>query len=560
MTIKGGTRAVFPLIVFVLAGLVYAPTLGFKFVYDDLPQILNNPKLRSWEYAGDFLAGHVWDFDPTAVAGNYYRPVFQSWLLLNYSLFGPEPQWWHATTILLHVIATVLVYILAKQILGDLKTACFAALIFGLHPIHTEAVAWVSGLTEPLLAILLLSSLICYLRSQTTSSLLFYFAALLAKETALVLPLMIAVHAWGTAAGAPAKPRGRRVVRTALPYLAVSIVYLVLRQHALHHFGVVLTPLSARTILLTWPSVLWFYVQGLIWPFGRGLFPDLSYVSTPTLRNFWLYLLAMAACMGTVWWWSRGRREDRFALICMGLPILPVLNFAAFSEGELAHDRYLYVPSAFFAVVAARAIVDYAKRPAIQAAVMAGATAIYGYATVRESRPYANGVDLFSRGLTTSPNNNIAAANLAAALFEENRPAEAIPLLEAVQRRRADLPGVVYLIGLCYFRMNLSSEAETYLRRAIQITPQDPRPRLMIGLIQFSRNELSEAESSIREGIRLQPTRHYWFYHFHLGRVLEAKGDRKAALAQFEEELVHNPGLPEAKAEIQKLRDAVVAH
>jgi Tfp pilus assembly protein PilF len=347
------------------------------------------------------------------------------------------------------------------------------------------------------------------------------------------------------------------MIRTVLPYLAVSIVYFALRQHALHHFSVVLTPLAVRTILLTWPSVLWFYVRGLVWPFDRGLFPDLPYVSTPAFWNFWVYILAIAACIGVLSGWSRGRQETRFLLVAMGLPILPVLNFAAFSEGELAHDRYLYVPSAFFALLAARVIVDYLKLPAVQAAVMAAVAAIFGYLTVRESRPYANGIDLFSRGLAMSPNNNIAATNLAAALFQENRPAEAIPLLESVQRRRADLPGVVYLIGLCYFRMNLFPEAETYLRRAIQIVPRDPRPRLIIGLIQFSRRQLSEAESSMREAIRLQPTGHYWFYHFHLGRVLKAKGDRQAALAQFEEELVHNPGLPEAKAEIQKLQAAV---
>jgi uncharacterized membrane protein len=188
MTIKGGTRAVFPLIVFIFTGLVYAPTLRFRFVYDDLPQILNNPKLRSWGFAGNFLSGHVWDFDPTAAAGNYYRPLFQYWLLLNYSLFGPEPLWWHVTTVLLHSTATVLVYILAKQILRDLTAAGFAALIFGLHPIHAEAVAWVSGLTEPLLAIFLLSSLICHLRSHGKISVLLYFLALLAKESAVILP------------------------------------------------------------------------------------------------------------------------------------------------------------------------------------------------------------------------------------------------------------------------------------------------------------------------------------------------------------------------------------
>src|SRR5574340_712765 len=194
--------ALLPLLLLAATFIVYVGTLQFEFVYDDMGQIVNNPVVHSWRYLPWYFHSNVW-MQQYAV-GNYYRPLFLFWLLLNYTLFGLQPLFWHLTTVLAHLAVTWMVYLLVRRLTSDQATAAIAALLFGLHPIHLEAVAWISGVTEPLLAMLLVPAFLCYLnyrergraRRWLLLSLLLFALALLTKETAVVLPALLFAYAW----------------------------------------------------------------------------------------------------------------------------------------------------------------------------------------------------------------------------------------------------------------------------------------------------------------------------------------------------------------------------
>src|SRR5215217_4240386 len=138
--------------VLALTFIAYAGTLGYQFVYDDRSQIVENSFVQSWANAPQFFTEHVWQHVYPNSPGNYYRPIFLIWLLLNYTLFGLNAFSWHLTTVTVHLAATALVYVFARRLSKDELTATIAALVFGLHPVHLESVAWVSGVTDPLLA------------------------------------------------------------------------------------------------------------------------------------------------------------------------------------------------------------------------------------------------------------------------------------------------------------------------------------------------------------------------------------------------------------------------
>ena len=228
--------------------LAYIDTLRFQFVYDDLPQIVNNPLVHSWQYAPRYFIEHVWSQIP-GLPGTYYRPVFLLWLRLNHACFGLSPFAWHLTTLLVHLAVTVLVYRLLFRVIADRLTAAFAAVLFGLHPVHIEAVAWISGVSEPLNAILFLGALLAYVRARErrsplwlAASLVLYIVAMLSKETALVLPAFVLLYEWlyhpGQAAGPP--PLGQRLRRAVLflsPYVLLSLLYVALRIHVLAGFS-----------------------------------------------------------------------------------------------------------------------------------------------------------------------------------------------------------------------------------------------------------------------------------------------------------------------------------
>src|SRR5690349_16405814 len=112
--------------------LLYAGTLAFGFVYDDVFQIVDNGWLTSARYIPRYFTSHVWAF--AGISGVYWRPLFLLWLFVQRAFFGLNPAGWHAATIVMHGAATVLVFVLAKRLTGDRATATMAALIFGIHP------------------------------------------------------------------------------------------------------------------------------------------------------------------------------------------------------------------------------------------------------------------------------------------------------------------------------------------------------------------------------------------------------------------------------------------
>src|SRR5205085_1334109 len=217
--------------------LVYADTTRYQFAYDDRGQIGENPALRSWSYAAQCFTEHVWKVQHPEENGVYYRPLFNLYLLVNYQLFHLNPAGWHLLLIIWQTLVTLLVYRLARRLLKDEATALIAALIFGVHPVHIESVAWISGVTEPMLAFFFLGSLLVYLRwrdgaapSDNTMSeaaasrpakwlalsLGLYALALFSKETALVMPALIFAYEWlfGERAG-----RLAAAIKRAAPFL-----------------------------------------------------------------------------------------------------------------------------------------------------------------------------------------------------------------------------------------------------------------------------------------------------------------------------------------------------
>src|SRR5271165_4510766 len=151
----------FPVTIAIIAAAVFISTLSFEFVYDDYAQIVETKQLNSWHMLPHYFTGHVWAWKTPGKAGPYYRPMFMVWLLLNQSLFGDAAEWWHFTNVLMHVLVTLLIYAIVLQLARDRWTAAFAALLFAVHPVHIESVAWVSGITDPLMAALLLGAFLC---------------------------------------------------------------------------------------------------------------------------------------------------------------------------------------------------------------------------------------------------------------------------------------------------------------------------------------------------------------------------------------------------------------
>jgi protein O-mannosyl-transferase len=559
--------------ILLLTFAAYAPTLRFDFVHDDRAQIMENPSIKSWKFLPQYFTHQVWAGYAPGIAGNYYRPVFLLWLRLNDMAFGLHPWGWHLTTILLHLLTTLLVYMLAERLIRDRTTAGIVALLFGLHPVHIEAVAWVSGLTEPLMAIFFILAFLCHLQTRENPehhtrwkalALLFFVAAILEKETAIVLPLLVAAYEWvypsedATGSSAPGLARrASTAIKPALPYFLLIIPYLAARIVALKGFSHPLTPYPFTTLLMTSPFLFSFWLRHLFWPVGLGTHYDYGAVEHPTLENFVLPAIATLVIFAIAFIVARRSRVVAFSLFWVVLPLLPLMDIRVFARNEFAHDRYLYVPSVGFVILAALALRrlpsprTWRGIPAAQAGVLVLLVPLMGLGVVRESAYFSDSWTFYQHCARTAPHNGLAMANYAAALGERGRYPEALQILNRVAKENPDFWFGIYNLALTNYRVGQMTEAEENFKRAIHLDPNVADEHLYMGLVQLKTGRTIEAEASVRRALGLDP--HGYGNHFALGIILKQRGEFAQALQEMGAEVANHPENGAAREQIADL-------
>ncbi|MFL6275114.1 MAG: tetratricopeptide repeat protein [Blastocatellia bacterium] len=581
------------LLVLAVAGmtfLVYVGTLGYEFVYDDRGQIVDNPFIQSWSYLPRYFTDHVWGHVDPTMLGNYYRPMFLIWLLLNRTLFGLNSQWWHLTTILAHLVVTIMVFALGRRLLKSLPAAAIAALVFGLHPTHIESVAWISGITDPLLGLFFIPSFWFYLnwREATMSkskedhhaaftrqpafhlalSLVFFVLAMLSKETALVMPGLVFGTEWIYGEG----PLIRRAIAAARPvmlYAVLIVPYLVVRSVVLKGLGHEQSPVSLLTMVKTWPSVLWFYVTHLVWPVNLSCFYDLDFATHLGLMNFALPLAGLAVIAGGLWLILRRldrdtRRMVAMACLWLALPILPVLNLSVFANGELVHDRYLYLPVIGLGLLVGLGLsrlqagaAQLFGQPALRFAGVLLLVLGLGFATVSQHQYWASELLLFQHGLTVAPNSRIAKTGLANVLSDRGYFDVAIGLYDEVIEHYPTNWKAINNIGLTYLKMGRFNDAEATLMRGIDLRPQVPKQYISLSVTLQELGRLADAERAADYALSLDANG--YGYHYQRGDVLEAQGRLAEALAAYQQEASRHPDFTKAGDKAATLQMRIAA-
>jgi hypothetical protein len=531
-----------PGIALLCAAAIYAQAALFQFVYDDLGQIVLNPQIKSWTLAFSYFKTHVWA--QSSGIALYYRPAFMLWLTANYKLFGLNPLYWHLVVIWLHLACCVLVYFFVWRLTEDRWITVVATLLFGLHPAHVESVAWVSGATDSLMAALLLGSLLCYLKhrdsGRTTdvwqwSSFLLAALSVLTKETALIIPVLIFAYQWiFPQRAASGKTRLFAATRRAIPYVLISLFFIVARTFALRS----LTPSTRaglRSSIPAWPRVVEFYITHGLFPFRLSVFYNLVSVTHLGFWNFFVPLALVSAVAAALYHASRRSQLWGFLSAWCVIMLIPLLNVTFWNTVENVHDRYLYLPSVAICVMLALGLSRLKQVNFTAAAVATLVLALaYGAGTTLELPYWQNEQTLAQRGIDVSPGHPIAPQLAGNLLIREQRTAEAIPFLMDALAAQPD--NVVSLCSLtfCYVEMNAIALAEETLAKALHRDPAEPRAHLLLGIIRFKQKRLDEAEVEIRRGLALERvSTGIIMYHYYLGNVLDAKGDVQGAIREY---------------------------
>jgi tetratricopeptide (TPR) repeat protein len=407
--------------------LVYSQALAGDFVYDDKLLVLKNLRLSSLGTAFGAFFEPFWSFDPTATFTNsYWRPLTTITLALGRALSGTDPWGYHALSLGLHLLASLVAWRLATRLLGSPLLGLGAALLFALHPTHVESVAWISAVNDPLHGLFALLSLDAFVKWREEGSRgspwragAWLMPALLAKEQALTLiPIALAfdlVRGWLTESRSDKKQASddpaADLLRAYGPFLAALALYIAGRMitfdSILAGFDIVSAGfgLSAARAAQFRIEIMGGFLGHLFLPIDQEVFrqvrPELPGGHVP-----WFKALAFTGAwlIATSWAALSRRKLPLFGLLALPASFsLLLLRFESAGAFPIS-DRYLYLPAVFGALLAAWGCRQFLKEgPAF--GLLALAAIGCGFQTYGYSANFSDDETFFRAAVKTSPDN-----------------------------------------------------------------------------------------------------------------------------------------------------------
>ena len=556
------TNATAYVVLALAVAVVYSNALGHSFVYDDHLQIVQNPNIRS-------LSGLKIHFQaPHKVVGpfeeveNYpYRPLFWISLAIDYFAWGLRPFGYHLTNVALHGLNALLVFAVLVAALQARLLSLLTALLWALHPVHTEVVNPPSTRVVLLYALFYLLSLILFLRGTEpqkrnrlpwlVAAFLAFAFSLLSYEMAVTLPAVALLldAARATRRGTPLGATVRGHAPFHLMFFTALLVYLLLRHLMLPTTGspaaglahglwprVLRVPviLAADLSLLAFPKSLSIHRTAAI-PRPHSLFePDV--LGSVLL----LVLIGIALARMTrhcdVPSWGMGW----FLLIESSvLNIVPIYRVAA--------ERFLYLPSVGFLIAAVFSVGTLADRLALSrpqmrwrrhAACLCGAVVLlYSLRVIVRNRDWRDDVSLFRATVAASPGSLLAYLNLGAAYVESGQLALAEQAFSRAIELKADYAAAYYGLGLVYQRQGKLDRALAEFQRALAFNPRYVKAHLGLGAIYLQQGDLSRGIAELEATAEMTPSRAKVHHNLGLGYLKLGKTDQAITALQRAVEL-----------------------
>jgi Tfp pilus assembly protein PilF len=451
--------------------LVYGNALFNGFTYDDFPYVLNNPSVTNPSLRGFFVATR---------GSNVFRPVTFGTYALNWLIGNIHALGYHLLNVLLHATVSLLLYLVLRRLLERLPQAeaisFVAALLFAVHPIHSEAVTSIAGRPELLAAAFLFWAWLLHLQDRPMAAVCCFVLALLSKESAAVfVPLLVA----GDYVRGKWKPLSRYAWALGLSLVFVGVLWKVqggrFGEISTHFLDNPLITLPPFWRILNALRVAWKYVGLQIYP--ATLSCEYSYNAILTYTD-WRHTLpaAVAALLAVVSWiWVMWTRRAGWALA-------GAIYFAGFAItanilmpiGTIMGERLAYLPSAGICLLAALLWIKLADHRAELAWLMLVLVlAALGTRTVVRNRDWKTNFTLFSAALRAVPGSARAHSNMGTQYMDQGKTELARQEFQMALGIYPDLPDALEFLGLIEAREGHNSEGLALLQHALAVTRRE---------------------------------------------------------------------------------------
>ncbi len=510
LRIPGGDISLLLILAFLVV-TSYLPVLWGEFVWDDF--LLTKLKAVS-NWSGIW---QIW-FDPAtaylqrdAVEGHYW-PLLYTTFWIEQKLWGFHPLGYHALNLLLHFVNTALLWRLLLRL--GVPGAFFAAALFAVHPLHTESVAWVISRKDLLSALFYLTAVFMWMRFIETprprhyaAALLLFGAALLCKSVAITLPVALLILEWWR--------QGRITPQDFIRVAPFFIVALAIGGFDIWFYKsktALSFDYSVYERVLIASRALWFYLEKLLWPVDLAvIYPRWEIDAADPVG--WAYVVAAAAVALALW--SMRRRIGRGPLACalfFAVTLSPTLGFVDYSYmgHSFVADRFQYlagigviVSFAATAALGVRRLSPVADRAAKGIAL--ALLALLSVVTWNQTGVYRNEVSLFRHVISFNPASWAAHQNLGMALLRLKEFEEA----ESYLRRSLEIfplnPKAFRNLGEALKGQERYEESLKWFGVAARVETGEPLNHAGMGTVFFQLERYPEAISSMKRALELQP-------------------------------------------------------
>jgi len=513
--------------------IAYWPALNGGFLWDD-DRHITSPVLESWH--------GLWRIWFEVGATQQYYPLLHSAFWLEHRLWGDAVLGYHLTNLAFHAVTACLVVILMRRL--ALPGAWLAGLLFALHPVCVESVAWISEQKNTLSAVFYVSAALVYLsfdqsrrRSSYWLATLLFTMALLTKTVTATLPAGLLIVIWWR--------RGRlslrRDIAPLMAWFAGGASAGLFTAWVERRFIGAEGGLSLMDKCLLAPRIMLFYLAKLVWPF------DLTFVYprwTVDASVWWQYLFPLGLLMlgAGLMVLARKHRGPLAGFLYFAVTLAPVLGFVdvyPFVYSYVA-DHFQYLASLGIIVPAAAVL---ARRKWVGGLLVAG----LGCLSWSQSKMYVDAETLYRETLARNPSCWLAENNLGALLLDSpGGLAEAMEHLEASVRLNPGNAQPHNNLGMALARIpGRLTEAIGQFQTAVEIQPRYLQARNNLG-VALSRvpGRMPEAIAQYQAAVAIDPG--YLEAHNNLGNAYAAGGRPEEAISEYRTAIRLNPDYAEA--------------
>ncbi len=529
---------------------------GFVLNWDDFEYVTENHMIQSWTYLPEMI---------TSSHSANWHPLTWFSHALDYQLYGLDPWGHHLTSLILHGLNTCWIFalfvLLASKVRGAshqsvLAGGIFTALLFGLHPLRIESVAWVSERKDLLCSFFFFSTIGSYLsyvqekKNRGYAVLVFLFAlALMSKPMAVTLPVVLLLldvfplERWCTLKDFP------HLLKEKIPLFALSLATSVITLLSQGSTGAVrtLSETSLSDRIINAFHALWFYLEKTLWP--RGLLPFYPAWENPSWASM-EFLLGLALFLGAtlfgVYKWRKGNPAWMIAWLFYLVTVLPVIGIIKVGTQAMA-DRYTYIPilGPVF-LIGAGVMILWQKHKVETILATVAMVFVLSMSSSKQIKIWKDGESLWLSVVQAFPGKVYRAhANLAVYYFQGNQLAKAEEQLNTAQRIQPNQVDTLFYMGMVYTRQGRWEEAREALQKALLLNPEDERVLYRLGVLYEKTGQKDLAENEYGKALNLNPE--FEPVRVRLGQLYLRTGRTLEAEEQFKNALALNPESEEVR-------------